>query len=64
MQKQKKEPAAPMIAFGMRKNAIGWMTVELHIQDGKIVKEIESEPDFRSIALEKYRKLISHYWRE
>lgn len=50
-------------AFGVRKiPGIGWQTVEWHISDGKVVKEIKSEPDIRALILEKFKYQIADLW--
>jgi len=58
-----KKPSSPEdVAFGMRKTQLGWQTVQYTIKDGKVVEEKVSEPDLRSVALEKYRKLTAFFW--
>lgn len=56
---QKKKPD---LAFGVKKVPGGWTMVEYHLLDGKVVKEKQSEPDYRDMALEKFVRETSVFW--
>lgn len=51
-------------AVGIRKTALGWVAVEYMIRDNQVVEEKASEPDLRSLTLEKFRRLIHKSWNE
>lgn len=49
-------------AFGVKKVPGGWTMAEFHIQDGKVIKEIQTEPDYRDIALEHFIRATTVFW--
>lgn len=49
-------------AYGVRKTKLGWQVITYLIENGKVVKEEKSEPDLRSLALEKFSRLITAVW--
>lgn len=52
----------PDRAFCVKKVAGGWVLAEYLIQDGKVIKEKQSEPDFRDIALENFQRTTTCFW--
>jgi hypothetical protein len=49
-------------AYGIRKTKLGWQVVIYRIENGKVVKEEKSEPDFRSLALERFSREVAAVW--
>jgi hypothetical protein len=49
---------------GLRKVPGGWSVVEAHIQDGRLLREVLSEPDLRSVAQESFMRKVAHMMME
>lgn len=50
-------------AISLLKKPLGWVMVEYKIsEDGKVVSKTETEPDLRSIALEKFALKSASFW--
>lgn len=56
------KPSKSHTAIGIRKEAGGWVLVELTYLDNKIIKEKLSVPDYRDITLEKFMRATSIFW--
>lgn len=50
------------IAFGVKRVSGGWTLVEYHIRDGKIIKQTQTEPDFRDLTLEQFVRRSTVFW--
>ena len=51
-------PQEKFTTLGLKRNKLGWVIVELTIEDGQIVERIESEPEIRSVVLERFRRQV------
>lgn len=51
-------PQEKFTTLGLKRNKLGWVIVELTIENGQIVERIESEPEIRSVVLERFRRQI------
>jgi len=49
-------------AFGVKQVSGGWTMVEYTIQDGKVIKEKRTEPDYRDMALEQFVRATTIFW--
>lgn len=52
----------PFVTYGVKKVPGGWSTAEVHTLDGRVTKEVVSEPDFKDIILEKFQRQITVFW--
>ena len=51
-------PQEKFTTLGLKRNKLGWVIVELTIEDGQIAERIESEPEIRSVVLERFRRQV------
>ena len=49
-------------AFSVKQVPGGWVMVEYHLKDGKVIKEKQTEPDYRDMALENFSRATSIFW--
>lgn len=50
------------LAIGLKRVPGGWVVTEYKILNGKILSVKLSEPDNRSIALEKLQRMMTIFW--
>ena len=48
-----------MQAISLKRTQLGWVVIELTIEDGTVTKVAETVPEFRGRALEVYRRKCS-----
>lgn len=56
------QPKKPEVAIGVKRVPGGWTVVEYQIKDGKVVAEKQTEPDLRSLTLEKFQQAVFRFW--
>ncbi len=57
-----KEPAPLLKAFSIERKNGNWIMVTIHYRDGKIEKIVESEPDLKMVAIERFKIQAFQYW--
>ncbi len=57
-----KQEAKPEVMYGLKRTPAGWVVTVAQIEGNRVVSRKQSEPDFRSIALETFQREILEVW--
>jgi hypothetical protein len=62
LSKEAAAPKKPEIAFGVRRVPGGWVVTKYEIQDNKVTKKHQSDPEWRAFALDRFLTDTNVFW--